>query len=313
MVVPFSKLLLLISISASLFIVNCSHGFSIKDPTYPAYPTRVDKADCERKSSTFRSSRGLNGILSLLKDSIATKDKLSTTAGSFALLTTMKVRRSGALIMGKASLSEWSNYCGIGIPSGWSGRSRQVKVQPYVLSRDLCGSSSGPALSVAIYLVTVSKSVVGIKPTVELTSRAGVIPISPKQDMARPVCRTVSDDVYVLDAIVSRDPNKSFATCSEAKLIPIVLEINNFLMILNPCKIGELIAMLSVFAEMANVYGTNIRKEADKSRGNKVERRQALLHIQNMTVGFASLMIRNNLATPGNMLSSVLALVQKLT
>ncbi|KAI3997458.1 hypothetical protein MKX01_008065 [Papaver californicum] len=208
----------------------------------PDVLNQADKADYERKNSGVRLPGALHGIPILLKDNISTKDKLNTTAGSFALLKSVvprdagvvrKLRESGALIMGKASLSEWSNFRGTNIPSGWSARGGQGK-NPYNLG-DPCGSSSGSSISVAANLVTVSlgtetggsilcpasyNSVVGFKPTVGLTSRAGVIPISPRQDSVGPICRTVSDAVYVLDAIVGFDPNDAVATSSAAKFIP---------------------------------------------------------------------------------------------
>ncbi|KAK7836625.1 probable amidase At4g34880 [Quercus suber] len=165
----------------------------------------ADKADSERKSKAPGSLSGLHGIPILLKDNIATKDKLNTTAGSYALLGSVvprdagvvtKLRKAGAIIIGKASLSEWSQFRSFYVPNGWSGRGGQGK-NPYVLSADPCGSSSGSAISVAANLVAVSlgsetdgsiicpsssNSVVGIKPTIGLTSRSGVVPISPRQD-----------------------------------------------------------------------------------------------------------------------------------
>ncbi|CAK7329532.1 unnamed protein product [Dovyalis caffra] len=202
----------------------------------------ADKADRERKANTPGSSVGLHGIPILLKDNIATKDKLNTTAGSYALLgsvvprdagVVVKLRKAGAIILGKASLSEWANFRTNGAPSGFCGRSGQGK-NPYVLSATPCGSSSGSGISVAANLAAVSlgsetdgsilcpssyNSVVGIKPTVGLTSRAGVIPITPRQDTVGPMCRTVSDAVYVLDAIVGFDSN-DVATREASKYIP---------------------------------------------------------------------------------------------
>ncbi|KAK3028467.1 hypothetical protein RJ639_040036 [Escallonia herrerae] len=204
---------------------------------------QADKADRERKARAHGSLSGLHGIPILVKDSIATKDKLNTTAGSFALLGSVvprdagvvaKLRKAGAIILGKASLSEWANFRSLVAPSGWSARGGQGK-NPYVLSADPCGSSSGSAISVAANMVSVSlgtetdgsilcpssfNAVVGIKPTVGLTSRAGVIPISPRQDTVGPICRTVSDAVYVLDAIVGFDHNDAEATREASKYIP---------------------------------------------------------------------------------------------
>ncbi|KAJ4832578.1 hypothetical protein Tsubulata_030779 [Turnera subulata] len=221
--------------------------------------TLADKADQDRRNKVPGSSVGLHGIPILLKDNIATKDKLNTTAGSLALLGSIvprdagvaaKLRKAGAIILGKASLSEWANFRSYGAPSGFCARSGQGKASsnfpnqeflcckslqnPYVLSADPCGSSSGSGISVAANMAAVSlgtetdgsilcpssaNSVVGIKPTVGLTSRAGVIPISPRQDTVGPMCRTVADAVYVLDAIAGFDRNDP-ATKAGAKYIP---------------------------------------------------------------------------------------------
>ncbi|KAK1559989.1 hypothetical protein Q3G72_020862 [Acer saccharum] len=199
----------------------------------------ADKADRERNAKAPSSLLpGLHGIPVLVKDNIATKDnKMNTTAGSFALLGSIvprnafvvtKLINAGAIILGKASLSEWANFRGLA-PNGWCARSEQGK-NPYVLSADTCGSSSGSAISVAANMAAVTlgtetdgsilcpssyNSVVGIKPTVGLTSRDGVIPITPKQDTVG----TVADAVYVLDAIVGFDRNDE-ATREASKYIP---------------------------------------------------------------------------------------------
>ncbi|KAI3849245.1 hypothetical protein MKX03_001644 [Papaver bracteatum] len=205
----------------------------------------ADKADEERRTIIAKGDQlgGLHGIPILLKDTIATKDKLNTTAGSYALLGSVvprdagvveKLRKSGALILGKTSLSEWAYMRSFHNPKGWSARGGQGK-NPYVLSGTPCGSSSGSAISVAANLVMVSlgaethgsilcpsshNSVVGIKPTVGLTSRAGIIPVAPRQDTIGPICRTVSDAVYVLDAIVGFDQLDAEATKAAEKYIP---------------------------------------------------------------------------------------------
>ncbi|KAL9173775.1 hypothetical protein ABFS82_02G011300 [Erythranthe guttata] len=146
----------------------------------------------------------------------------------------MKLRKAGAIVLGKASLSEWANFRGLNAPDGWSARGGQGK-NPYILSANPCGSSSGSAISVASNMVAVSlgtetdgsilcpcsfNAVVGIKPTVGLTSRAGVIPISPRQDTIGPICRTVSDAVHVLDAIVGFDSNDAQGTRIGSQYIP---------------------------------------------------------------------------------------------
>ncbi|GLJ13019.1 hypothetical protein SUGI_0203440 [Cryptomeria japonica] len=202
----------------------------------------AEKADVERHKAGGYIG-GLHGIPVLLKDNISTKDKLNTTAGLFALLGSQvprdagvvsKLRKAGAIILGKASLSEWAHFRSFNIPSGWSARGGQCK-NPYVLTADPCGSSTGSAVGVSANMVTVSlgtetdgsilcpssfNSVVGIKPTVGLTSRAGVIPISHNQDTVGPICRTVSDAVYLLDEIVGYDIHDHEATKSAAQLIP---------------------------------------------------------------------------------------------
>jgi amidase len=173
----------------------------------------------------------LHGIPILLKDNIDTADMM-TTAGSLGLVgppppmdatLTMRLRMAGAIILGKANLSEWANFRGNRSVSGWSGRGRQSR-NPYVLDRSPCGSSSGSAAAVSGNLVAAAlgtetngsivcpSSVNGcaaIKPTVGLTSRAGVIPIAHSQDTVGPICRTVADAAAVLGALTgldSRDP-----------------------------------------------------------------------------------------------------------
>ncbi|KAL2477079.1 Amidase family protein [Forsythia ovata] len=206
---------------------------------------QADQADLvrERNNDSHRFLGDMHGIPVLLKDSIATKDKLNTTAGSYALLGSVvprdagvveRLRNAGAVILGKASMSEWYHFRSLSIPNGWCARSGQA-VNPYAPGGDPCGSSSGSAISVAANMVTVSlgtetdgslicpgdhNSVVAIKPTIGLTSRAGVIPLSLRQDTIGPICRTVSDATCVLDLIVGFDPRDSEATQAAAKFIP---------------------------------------------------------------------------------------------
>ncbi|XP_028120739.1 probable amidase At4g34880 [Camellia sinensis] len=204
----------------------------------------ADKADRERNAKSLVSQSSLlHGIPILLKDNIATKDKLNTTAGSYALLGSVvardagvvaKLRKAGAIVLGKASTTEWAAFRSSEVPSGWCARAGQA-VNPYVKSADPGGSSTGSSVSVAANMVTLSlgtetagsilcpssyNSAVGIKPTVGLTSRGGVVPISPRQDTVGPICRTVSDAVYVLDAIVGFDPYDAVATRKASKYIP---------------------------------------------------------------------------------------------
>ncbi|OMO92850.1 Amidase [Corchorus olitorius] len=202
----------------------------------------ADEADKERKAKAPGSHGGLHGIPILVKDNIATKDKMNNTAGSLALLGSVvlrdagvvaKLRKAGAIILGKASLSEWAHFRDNFVPSGWCARSGQGK-NPYNLSADPCGSSSGSAIAVAANMAAVSlgtetdgsilcpsnnNAVVGIRPTLGLTSRAGVIPITPRQDTVGPMCRTVADAVYVLDAIAGLDYDDK-ETIKASKYIP---------------------------------------------------------------------------------------------
>lgn len=172
----------------------------------------------------------LHGIPVLLKDNIDTGDKMQTTAGSFALAgmpathdstIAAKLRAGGAVILGKTNLSEWANFRSFFSSSGWSGRGGLTN-NPFSLDRNACGSSSGSAAAVSSNFTAVSigtetdgsivcpanvNSVVGIKPTVGLTSRAGVVPISHTQDTVGPHGRTVADAAAVLTVIASRTPD----------------------------------------------------------------------------------------------------------
>ncbi|HKE17631.1 MAG TPA: amidase [Kofleriaceae bacterium] len=186
----------------------------------------ADRLDQERRG---RGPRGpLHGIPILLKDNIATADRMTTTAGSLALAGSIaprdsavaaRLRAAGAVLLGKANMSEWANFRSTRSVSGWSGRGGQCR-NPYDLSRSPCGSSSGSAAAVAANLCAVaigsetdgsivcpsaSCGIVGIKPTVGLVSRAGVIPISHTQDTAGPMCRTVADAAAVLAVLAGAD------------------------------------------------------------------------------------------------------------
>jgi len=183
--------------------------------------------DRERRAGHVRGP--LHGIPILLKDNIDTADKTQTAAGSLALVgrpaprdatVAHRLRAAGAVILGKAGLSEWANFRSTHSSSGWSGRGGQVH-NPYALDRNPCGSSSGSAAAVSANFVTAAlatetdgsivcpahqNGVVGIKPTVGLTSRAGVVPISHSQDTVGPHGRTVADAATVLGALVGVDP-----------------------------------------------------------------------------------------------------------
>lgn len=192
-------------------------------------PDAVEIAQQLDRERAATGPRGpLHGIPILLKDNIATLDKMETTAGSLALLgarpprdafVAQRLRAAGAIILGKTNLSEWANFRSSNSSSGWSGRGGQTR-NPYILDRTPCGSSSGSAVAVAANLAAAAlgtetdgsilcpssiNGVVGIKPTVGLTSRAGVIPIAHSQDTVGPFGRTVSDAAAVLSAITGAD------------------------------------------------------------------------------------------------------------
>jgi amidase len=187
------------------------------------------------------NSRGpMHGIPVILKDNIDTHDKMPTTAGSRALANSFplqdshlakQLRQAGAIILGKANLSEWANFRGEMSSSGWSGVGGQTK-NPYVLTRNPCGSSAGSGASVSANLTVLAvgtetngsivcpshaNGVVGIKPTVGLISRSGVIPISFTQDTPGPMARTVRDAAIGLAAMIGIDPADSKTLASENK------------------------------------------------------------------------------------------------
>jgi amidase len=171
----------------------------------------------------------LYGVPVLLKDNVDTGDHMLTTAGSLALTgapsprdagLVQRLRKAGALILGKTNLSEWANFRSSHASSGWSGRGGQTR-NPYVLDRNPCGSSAGSAAAVAAGLSTVAigtetdgsiicpasmNGIVGIKPTLGLVSRAGIVPISHNQDTAGPMARDVGDAAALLSVIAGSDP-----------------------------------------------------------------------------------------------------------
>jgi amidase len=186
----------------------------------------ADRLDRERKE---RGPLGpLHGIPILIKDNIATADRMETTAGSWALVGSKpqqdatlvaRLRAAGAVILGKTNLSEWANFRSTRSTSGWSGRGGQTK-NPYALDRNPCGSSSGSGVATSANLCAAAIGtetdgsivcpasicgIVGIKPTVGLASRTGIIPISVTQDTAGPMARTVADAAVLLTVIAGMD------------------------------------------------------------------------------------------------------------
>jgi amidase len=198
----------------------------------------ADARDKERKAGRVRGP--LHGIPVLIKDNIDTADHMQTTAGSLALLGSRPVRDSslvqnlreaGAVILGKTNLSEWANIRSSHSTSGWSGRGGLTK-NPYALDRNACGSSSGSGAAAAANLCAVAvgtetdgsvvcpssaNGLVGIKPTVGLISRAGVIPISHTQDTPGPMARTVRDAATLLSGLAGVDPRDSATAASAGK------------------------------------------------------------------------------------------------
>ena len=194
--------------------------------TNPDALTIADAVDAERKA---RGPRGpLHGIPVLIKDNIATADRMETTAGSAALegsrppkdaFIVQRLRAAGAIILGKTNLSEWANFRSTHSTSGWSGRGGLTR-NPYVLDRNPSGSSSGSGAAAAASLCAVAvgtetdgsivspsnnAGLVGIKPTVGLLSRSGIVPISHSQDTAGPMARTVTDAALMLAAMAGAD------------------------------------------------------------------------------------------------------------
>jgi amidase len=189
--------------------------------------------DSERAAGKLRGP--LHGIPILLKDNIDTGDKMTTTAGSLALegsraendaFVVARLREAGAVILGKANMSEWANFRGMASSSGWSGRGGQCR-NPYALDRSPSGSSSGSAVAAAASLCAAAvgsetdgsivspsscNGLVGIKPTIGLVSRSGVIPLSPSQDTLGPMARTVADAAALLTVLAGPDPTDAATT-----------------------------------------------------------------------------------------------------
>jgi len=194
--------------------------------------------DRERKA---RGPRGpLHGIPILIKDNIGTHDRMQTTAGSLALLGAIppqdsfvarKLREAGAVILGKTNLSEWANFRSTHSTSGWSARGGLTR-NPYALDRNPCGSSSGSGAAAAANLVAAAigtetdgsivcpasaNGIVGLKPTLGLVSRTGIVPIAHSQDTAGPMARTVADAAILLGALAGVDPDDPATAAASGK------------------------------------------------------------------------------------------------
>ncbi|HJQ20283.1 MAG TPA: amidase [Gemmatimonadaceae bacterium] len=205
-------------------------------------PDALDIADAMDRERREKGARGpLHGIPVLIKDNIDTGDKMKTSAGSLALADTpaprdsfvaRRLREAGAVIIGKTNLSEWANFRSTRSVSGWSGRGRQTH-NPYVLDRNPCGSSSGTGAAVSANFAAVgvgtetdgsvvcpsaANGLVGIKPTVGLVSRAGIVPISHTQDTAGAMCRSVADAATLLGALAGVDPDDAATAAARGHL-----------------------------------------------------------------------------------------------
>ena len=196
----------------------------------------ADELDAERRAGGPRGP--LHGIPVALKDNLDTHDRMTTTAGSLALegsipprdsFVAERLRAAGAILLGKANMSEWAYFRGERATSGWSARGGQC-VNPYALNRNPCGSSSGSGVAASANLCALtvgtetggsimcpssSNGIVGIKPTVGLWSRSGIIPISHSQDTAGPMTRTVRDAAILLGGAVGVDPRDEATSRSE--------------------------------------------------------------------------------------------------
>src|SRR3981081_4013120 len=195
----------------------------------------ADTLDRERKAGKVRGP--LHGIPILIKDNIDTADQMTTTAGSYALAGSIalqdatiaaRLRAAGAILLGKTNLSEWANFRSTHSSSGWSGRGGQAR-NPYVLDRNPCGSSSGTGSAVSASMCALGigtetdgsivcpssvNGIVGIKPTLGLVSRAGIIPIAHSQDTAGPMTRTLRGAAILLGVLAGVDPRDTATSSS---------------------------------------------------------------------------------------------------
>ena len=262
----------------------------------------ADAMDAERKAGKLRGL--MHGIPVLVKDNINTGDKMMTTAGASALqgnhaskdaFIIKQLRASGAVLLGKTNLSEWANFRSTHSTSGWSSRGGQTR-NPYILDRNTSGSSSGSGAAVAANLCAVAigtetdgsvvspasvNGLVGIKPTVGLLSRSGIIPISATQDTAGPMTRTVKDAAILLGALTGVDDEDAVTNNSKGKSFTdytTYLDANG----LNGKRIGIEKAFLDGFKQIVDVYKEAI--EVLKSKGAtivEVELQKALSDMGN--------------------------------
>ncbi len=201
----------------------------------------AERLDAERRANGLRGP--LHGVPIVIKDNIDSADRMTTTAGSLALegsiprqdaFIVRRLREAGAIVLGKTNLSEWANFRSTASSSGWSGRGGQCR-NPYALNRSPCGSSSGTGAAVSANFAAVgigtetdgsvvcpssASGLVGIKPTLGLVSRSGIIPIAHSQDTAGPMARTVADAAILLGAITGVDPDDEVTRAAGARVVP---------------------------------------------------------------------------------------------
>ena len=206
--------------------------------TNPEALAQAEALDRERKAGKVRGP--LHGIPVLVKDNIATRDRMHTTAGSLALMDATvpadaflvgRLREAGAVLLGKTQLSEWANFRSTHSSSGWSGRGGQCR-NAYALDRSPSGSSSGSGVAVSASLCAIAvgtetdgsivspaaaSALVGVKPTVGLVSRGGIVPISHSQDTAGPMARSVRDAALLLEVLAARDPADAASAAKGAR------------------------------------------------------------------------------------------------
>lgn len=242
----------------------------------------AEQRDEERRNGQVRGP--LHGIPFLLKDNIDTGDRMMTTAGSLALSghhaaedapVARQLRDAGAVLIGKTNLSEWANFRSTRSSSGWSSRGGQTK-NPYILGRNPCGSSSGSGVAVAANLCSFAvgtetngsiscpssiNGIVGLKPTVGLVSRTGIIPISKTQDTAGPMTRTVREAALVLNAITAAD-EKDAATLQRPADIP-----GDYLLFLEPEALrGKRIGVEKSFLKVHEQVDTLLQRAIEQMR-----------------------------------------------
>jgi amidase len=246
------------------------------------------RLDEERKNGKIRGP--LHGIPVMIKDNIDTGDKMQTTAGSLALaghvaekdaFIVEKLREAGVVLLGKTNLSEWANFRSTNSSSGWSGRGGQVR-NPYCLDRSPCGSSSGTGAAVAANLCTIGigtetdgsivcpsgvNGIVGLKPTLGLWSRSGIIPIAHSQDTAGPMTRTVRDTAILLGALAGFDPNDAKTHIEKGEIF------SDYTQFLNPdglngMRIGIATQMTGFHKGVTELFAQAV--EVMKSKGAEV-------------------------------------------